>query len=171
MNQEQERWYAVIDTAQDERLHALVLACREHQCLVGGKLDPELAPTLPWLVAFDPREPLAQAWRGEGVGKGWGILLTSFLSFAGVRHHLKKFLNVRLPDGQVVWFRFFDPLTLQTLFRCSTPDEQAPWFKGVERYVLEQDEQPGHYHVRFSDGQLRAELVGSLPMAAPAVIA
>ena len=161
-----ERWFAVIDTAQDERLHGLVLACREHQCLVGGKLDPELAPTLPWLVAFDPAEPLGQAWRTEGVGKGWGILLASTLSFAGVRQQLKKFLNVRLPDGDVVWFRFFDPLVLQTLFRSSTPAEQAPWFKGIGRYLLELDEQPGHYHVRFSDGRLGAELTTAMAVAA-----
>lgn len=161
-----ERWFAVIDTAQDERLHGLVLACREHQCLVGGKLDPELAPTLPWLVAFDEAEPLAREWRTQGAGKGWGILLTSSLSFAGLRTHLKKFLNVRLPDGQVVWFRFFDPLTLETLFRCSTPAEQEPWFKGVERYAIELEDRPGHHHIRFEDGRLHAELV--LPTAAAA---
>ncbi|HEU0044499.1 DUF4123 domain-containing protein [Sphingomonas sp.] len=158
------RWYAVVDTAQDERLLGLVQGCREHQCLVGGTLEPELAATLPWLVAFDPAEPLARAWRGEGTGKGWGILLTSDLPFASLRTHLKKFQNARLPDGRLVWFRFFDPAVLQALFRSSSPEEQAPWFKGVERYVIEADDQPGHYHVRFADGQLSAEMIA--PVAA-----
>lgn len=155
------RWYAVIDTAQDERLLGLVQACRHHQCLVGGTLEPELAATLPWLVAFDPAEPLARVWRSDGAGKGWGILLSSAMAFANVRAHLKKFQNARLPDGRLVWFRFFDPFVLQTLFRCSTPQEQAPWFNGIERYVIEAEEQPGHFHVGFADGQLRAELVAA----------
>ena len=144
----------------------LVATCRRRECLVSGNLHPELAATLPWLVAWDPAEPLARAWESDGVGRGWGILFASELSFSAVRAHLKTFLNARLPDGQVVWFRFYDPLVLQIVLRGSAPDEQAVWFRKIDEYVLDEEDQPYRFAVRFENATLRVETLPPLATAA-----
>lgn len=138
-------WYALVDTAQNPALIDKVRACRSHACLISGELDPVLAAALPWLVALNASEPLTTAWRSEGEGHNWGILMQSTLRLDELKRHFKKFLNAMLPDGQTVLFRFYDPRVFRTYIRAATPDECAPWFKGIIRYSVE-SESPGHYH-------------------------
>ncbi len=68
------RWYAVVDTAQDQMLYSLVKQCREHVCLISGELNPVLAAALPWVVVLNPLEPLAIEWRSRAkarTGESW----------------------------------------------------------------------------------------------------
>ncbi|MDP3908197.1 DUF4123 domain-containing protein [Novosphingobium sp.] len=139
------RWYAVIDGAQDPRLMALVQSCAQHDCLISGKLDPALAPALPWIAVLDPAEQLTQVWRDHGQGRHWGITLQSAMDLLHVKLQLKKFLNARLPDGRLVLFRFYDPRVLRTYLTAATPPERDPWFGGITRYSVEAAE-PGVYH-------------------------
>jgi len=159
-------WYAVIDTAQDAGLHALVTGCREVQCLVAGEVPDVLAATLPYLVRLDADEPLVSRWRTQGAGRGWGIMFDTDLPPDALRLRLKRFLNARLPDGSVVWFRFYDPLVLRTMLRASTPAELAPWFRGIAGFVVE-GERPGRLHrLHQEDGVLvEADLdwTGAMP--------
>lgn len=149
-----EHWYAVVDTAQDPALYGMVKQCAQHACLISGKLDPDLAAALPWVVALNASEPLMAAWRTEGEGRNWGILVQSPLPLDYVRLHFKKFLNAMLPDGMTVLFRFYDPRVFRTYIRAATPQERAPWFRGISRYSVE-SERPGHYHdFTMRDGQL-----------------
>jgi len=147
------RWYAVIDGAQDPRLVPLVQSCAQHTCLISGELDPGLAPALPWVALLDPAERLAEVWREHGQGRNWGIMLQSPLDLLHAKLHLKKFLNARLPDGQLVLFRFYDPRVFRTYLRAATPEERAPWFAGVTRYSVETP-QPGTYHDFTLNGAL-----------------
>jgi len=135
-------WYAVIDTAQDTRLHPLLTGCREVQCLVAGEVPAVLAATLPYLVRLHGDEPLLAHWREAGAGRGWGIMLHTDLSPDALRLRLKRFLNARLPDGSVVWFRFYDPLVLRTILHASSSTELAPWFRDITGFVVE-SEHPG----------------------------
>jgi len=144
-------WYAVVDTAQDPRLHPLVTGCREAQCLVAGEVPGVLAATLPYLVRLDPAEPLLSLWRTAGAGRGWGVMIQADLAIDALRLRLKRFLNARLPDGSVVWFRFYDPLVLRTILHASTPAELAPWFRGVVRFLVE-GERPGRLHRLHHEG-------------------
>lgn len=130
-------WYFAIDGAQDPRLFDLVRHCAQHCCLISGKLDPDLVPVLPWLAAVDPQESLTQVWREHGRGRNWGIALESPLDLLHVKLHLKKFLNARLPDGQLVMFRFYDPRVFRTYLLAATDEERAPWFAGVSRFSVE----------------------------------
>ena len=139
------KWYAIIDGAQDPRLLSLVQKCSRHVCLISGELDPALAPALPWLVELLPDENLTAVWKRDGAGRNWGIAMLSALDLQHVKLHLKKFLNARLPDGTVAMFRFYDPRVLRTYFAAATPEEIAPWFRGIERFSVESP-QAGQFH-------------------------
>lgn len=154
-------WYAVIDTAQDPALYPLVKGCRDVQCLVAGQVAPVLAATLPYLVRIRADEPLMHRWRSVGIGGGWGIMVQTALSRDALRVRLKTFLNARLPDGSVVWFRFYDPLVLRTFLHRSDPADLTPWFRDISRFVVEGEESDRLYHLGF-DGTRVLEAVEPL---------
>lgn len=124
--------YAIVDTARDRRLYPLVKTCRHHVCLFAGDLDPSLAEAAPYLVRLDDEEPLAQVWADEGLGEHWGIFCESALALRDLKLHFKKFLLARLPDGDVVIFRFYDPRVWTTYWPTCTAEEQAEWLDGVQ---------------------------------------
>lgn len=152
-----QQWYAVVDTAQHDGLVHLVRSCAQHVCLFSGKLTPDLAATAPYLVLIDEREQLIHEWRQHGKNGNWGILLLSELPIEQLRKHLRRFLQVKLPDGAICLFRFFDPRVFPTYITAATADEQEPWFTGISRYYIEaKDEDPRDFrmlHGQLHDGQ------------------
>jgi hypothetical protein len=147
-------WYAVVDTAQDAKLYPLVRGCSAAQCLVAGDIPFILAGTLPYLVEIKPGEPLLENWRAMGVGQGWGVMMQARLSLDALRLHLKKFLNAKLPDGMVVWFRFYDPAVLLTFLRNCTAEELEPWFREIDQYLVDGDAGDGQLRLSRTDGRL-----------------
>lgn len=146
-------WYALVDTARDPALFGLVKRARRQECLFSGDLAPVLAAASPYLVAVDGAEALLAAWRENGSGQNWGIMAESELAFDALRRHFKKFLNVRLPDGTIALFRFYDPRVFGTYIRACTDEERAPWFEGVRRYAVE-DEDGAIHNYRLRGGRL-----------------
>lgn len=146
-------WFALVDAARDPRLYGLIQRCRDHQNLFAGTIDPSLAAASPYLVRLDESEPLLAAWRAEGAGGYWGILVESLLPLAELRRLFRRFLQVRLPDGEVVMFRFFDPRIFATYLPASPPGQVPQWFDGVVQYVLE-DENGDQHQFRWRRGRL-----------------
>ena len=146
-------WFALIDTAQDDRLYPLIEQCAVRTCLLSGDLAPVLAAASPWLVAIDEREPLLGIWQRHGAGRSWGILLETPLSLGEVRSHVRRFLQAMLPDGTVALFRFFDPRIFLTYLPAAPPEQQAAWFDGVTQFAVEGDDGAQH-SFRWRRGQL-----------------
>ena len=128
-------WFAVVDCARDARLHTLVDRCSQTRCLYSGEYDEETRKALPYLVEVRPDEPLAETWRQYEGGKFWGLLCQSEQGFDKLRRHFRKFTTARLPDGEVVMFRFWDPRVFDTFVKSATPEEIVPMFEGVSSYV------------------------------------
>jgi hypothetical protein len=145
-------WFAVVDTAQDEALFPLVRQ-GEHVCLMSGKMIPELAAASPYLVELDSNPALLAEWQQNGQGRNWGILCDAELAMAELRRHLRKFLQVKLPDGQVALFRFYDPRVFRSYIVAAAPDEQARWFDGVRQFSVDGVD-GAHHEFRWRRGQL-----------------
>ncbi|KAA1195091.1 DUF4123 domain-containing protein [Photorhabdus heterorhabditis] len=103
----EEKRYAVIDGAAEPRLFFIL----EHfdppvTCLYDESLQPELLKVAPYLVEVTEKVGLFLAeW-----GTPWGILLHSQADMKTLRQHLRKYLQVLLPDqAKPVFFRFYDP--------------------------------------------------------------
>lgn len=142
------RWFAVIDCAQDPRLIDLVHQTSQHDCLFAGTLDPGVAAVAPWLVEVREGEPLMPVWRQHGTGLNWGIMVESPRDFASLRRHLRHFITTKMPDGEVVMFRFWDPRVLPVYFASATPEERNPWFDGVNCFAVEQQGQLQYFHAQ-----------------------
>ncbi|MFL5260314.1 MAG: DUF4123 domain-containing protein [Hyphomicrobiales bacterium] len=129
--------YAIVDTARDPKLHPLVVASPPYACLFAGDIPDPLDKASPYLVGFSDPSPLKEAWREKGWGSSWGMVCRSSLTLDELRRHLRKFLLAQLPDGDTVFFRFYDPRVWRVYWPTCTAEEQAKWLAGVDEFITE----------------------------------
>ena len=129
--------FAVIDAAREQyALDLLRQSKEEYKSLYEGA-DDEIADWGPWLVRLPPTSPLLKSLVAEGWGQSWGIYLTCDRPFAEVRKHLRRFLTVKLPDGDQVLFRFYDPRVIRVFLTSCTPEETTEFFGPISEFLLE----------------------------------
>lgn len=113
------RFYALIDLAAAPELVALVdaLATRgAAQCLFSGDLDPALRRVSPFIVDLARAPGLVERWHAGGGERPWGVLVETPLPLHLARRHVRRFTQVRLPDGSgPVLMRVWDPRVLGVL--------------------------------------------------------
>jgi len=110
LRQKLPRLYAVIDGARDpEALAWLRAAGLPYQCLYAGQKAVDLADEAPYLLHLGgeraPLEALCEHYADEPTG----VFLTSDLAFYDVRRQLRRFLLVKGPDEETMYFRYYDP--------------------------------------------------------------
>lgn len=81
-----------------------------------AKVDSAL---LDWIVATLWKEP-------------WGIFVSSQRDLETLRVHFRKFLLVRLPDGEKWYFRYYDPRILRVYLTNCVPLELQQFFGPVQ---------------------------------------
>ena len=142
--------YAVLDAARDIKILALLMQTKEeHQSLYEGVEGAKLSQVAPYLVKLGKDSLLLSSLLLEGWGNNWGVYLTCTSDFPEVRRHLRHFLEVQLPDGKQVYFRFYDPRVLRVFLPTCTAEEANRFFGPIKQYLME-DEKPDKL-LRFSD--------------------
>lgn len=102
--------YAVIDGARDpEALAWLRGAGLPYQCLYAGQKAIDLADEAPYLLHLGGERTPLQALCEHYGAEPTGIFLTSDRAFYDVRRQLRRFLLVKGPDGETMYFRYYDP--------------------------------------------------------------
>ena len=134
--------YAILDAAHDIRILALLLHHKEEcQSLYEGPQGLKLAQVAPYLVRLQKDSKLLETLVKEGWGKNWGVYLTSPSDLHEVRRHLRHFLQVKLPSGEQVYFRFYDPRVMRVFLPTCTPEDTTQFFGPIQNYLVE-DENP-----------------------------
>jgi hypothetical protein len=113
----------------------------QYESLYEGQSKAQLALFAPYLVSLPAQSKLLEKLANKGWGKSWGIYLTCNLPFHEVRHHFRHFLMVNMPNGDQVYFRFYDPRVLRVYLPTCTPEEVYQFFGPVRRFAAE-DEKP-----------------------------
>lgn len=117
--------YAVIDGARVKHLKKeLAQHNVTHCCLWAGALEPSMQQVAPYLVELTAQSSFLRWLLHEGWGKGWGIYLTSDYRLKPMRKHLRKFLQVKGPEGQTLIFRFYDPCVMSSFKMAATPEQR-----------------------------------------------
>jgi len=133
--------YAVIDGARRlDLLTRLDEFAPPHQCLYIGELEPEVAVVAPWLVELRENEDFFDWLFDEGWGDSLCIWLTSEAPILDVRAHFRRLTIVEMPDGQMVYFRFYDPRVLRAFLPTCDEAQKAQMFgEAVERFFVEDE--------------------------------
>jgi hypothetical protein len=153
--------YALLDGASVKGLLGKLAQCRpEHDCLYRGQLGPDMVEVAPYLVRMERDATFTQWVLGEGWGKHWGIFaITREARLAMLRQHFRRFTMVRDPDGQNLYFRFYDPRVLRTFLPTCTPQELQGFFGPVLAYAMEDEDPARMLRFTFDRSALRrAEL-------------
>jgi len=130
-------WFAIVDGAADPRLYPVISECSKHACLYEDDYADETRAALPYLVELIDGEQLPDLWRKHEPGRFWGIVCQSQLEFPALRRHLRKFTTARLPLGDVVLFRFWDPRVFVTFAEDGTEEEVAPFFEKIDAVIAD----------------------------------
>jgi len=137
---EQQSAYAILDGASIPTLLDLLEEHEpEYACLFSGKLDPEVEQTAPYLVRLQPGSDFDRHVMEHGWGHHWGIFATipKELPFIAARKHFRTFLRVRGPEGDPLFFRYYDPRVLRVYLPTCNEEEAAVLFGPVVAYLLE----------------------------------
>jgi hypothetical protein len=112
----------------------------EYVSLYEGAVGAQLVEFAPYLVRLEQGSRLLEVLVKEGWGNSWGVYLTSASGISELWHHLRHFLEVKLPDGEQVYFRFYDPRVLRVFVPTCTSEEAKEFFGPIQDYLAE-DEQ------------------------------
>jgi len=135
--------YAVLDGASvPDIVQNLADYNAESICLYRGELDPELAQMAPYLVILPAESELAD-WALNGIGRHWGIFATSKASMKEMRKHFRTILTIYAPDGEPVYFRYYDPRVLSAFLPTCNEEEKKALFGVVNRYYFEDEKGTG----------------------------
>jgi pSer/pThr/pTyr-binding forkhead associated (FHA) protein len=101
--------YALLDASREPSVLKVILESKEeYQSLYEGAPGAQLAHFAPYLVRVPQESALLDTLVHQAWSKSWGVFLTSDTPLKDLRA-LPAFLTVKLPDGQQVYFRYYDP--------------------------------------------------------------
>lgn len=129
--------YAVLDGAAVRKLPDMFEKHgAPHGCLFRGETEPAILVRAPWLVQLTPGSPVLEWLIHEGWGRNWGIyaLVPPGTPFPDVLGHFRQFVQVALPDGRIVFFRFHDPRILRLFLPTCDNGQNAELF-AIPRYL------------------------------------
>lgn len=159
--------YAILDAARDIKILALLLQYKEeYQSLYEGQEGAKLAQFAPYLVKLKKDSAMLDTLVRQGWGQSWGVYLTSPSELPDVRRHLRHFLEVKLPDGKQVYFRFYDPRVLRIYLPTCSPEETNQFFGPIKKYLME-DEKPENLLQFLNQGRGTAKNVIRLSPEVP----
>jgi hypothetical protein len=130
--------FAILDATNEPRVpqKAGELGDRANS-LFRGKAAHDYRAVAPYLVSVD--EELLD-WLLENLWHDpWGMIAISTTDLASLRKHFRRFLLVKDPDGNQMYFRFYDPRVLQAFLPTCTRAEADQFFGPIEQFCVSTD--------------------------------
>ena len=148
--------YAVIDGAAcEELLPKLAEHAPEYCCLYAGELEPDVEEVAPYLVKLVQESPFTQ-WLLESIGeKPWGIFCRVDANLREMRRHFRQFLMVKGPEGENLYFRYYDPRVLGCFLPTCNPEEIQTIFGKIHSFLLVGKEKEAISYAPFSGNVLK----------------
>ncbi|MDW2741683.1 DUF4123 domain-containing protein [Atlantibacter subterraneus] len=125
--------YAIVDGAIEEGLLEFLEKINPpHCCLYAQPVQPDLVPLAPYLVEVTPE---VETWL-QTKESPWGIYLIAEKNMNNLRQHLRKYLQVLIPDeSKPVLFRFYDPRNIWDFLSVLSEWEKI-WFIGpIDKFI------------------------------------
>lgn len=133
--------YALLDASREPSVLKVIYESKEEfQSLYEGAQGQQLAHFAPYLIRIPEKSPLIETLINQAWSKSWGIFLTCDKPLKDLRTHFRHFLNVRLPDGKQVYFRYYDPRVLRLFLPTCQPDEINQFFGPVKQFLMEAED-------------------------------
>jgi hypothetical protein len=135
--------FAVLDGASVPELPQILWDLEpENICLYRGELEPDIAEVAPYLVKLEYDHPFTKLVCEQGWGKHWGIFVITpaEVDIRAMRQHFRRFLMVYDPDGQLIYFRYYDPRVLRVYLPTCNVEEAKTVFGPIGSYFTEDED-------------------------------
>lgn len=134
-----------------------LLAAKESGCetisLFTADPDSTLHEVAPHFVIPKGNGPFVRTWASLW-GENTGFLFATDAPLAKVRTHLRRFLMVRAPGGESVYFRFYDPRVLRAFLPVCTPEEVRAFFGPMVEIACEDTDPSCLLRFKHEEGRL-----------------
>ena len=139
----EQRLFAVLDACDAPPILAKVgeLGASRALCLYRGPVAPEILAVAPYLVMID--EEVLQWLTATVWSEPWGIFVVAKLELEAVRKHLRKFLVVKGPDGETMYFRYYDPRVLPAFLATCNKEELSRFYGDLQAFGYGDGAVPG----------------------------
>jgi hypothetical protein len=133
--------YALLDASREPSVLKVIYESKEeYQSLYEGAQGAQLAHFAPYLIRVPQKSALLDTLIKQAWSKSWGVFLTSDTPLKDLRTHFRHFLTVKLPDGQQVYFRYYDPRVLRLFLPTCLPEETTQFFGPVKHFLMEAED-------------------------------
>lgn len=152
--------YALLDASREPSVLKVIYESKEEfQSLYEGAQGQQLAHFAPYLIRIPQKSVLVETLAKQAWSKSWGVFVTCDLPLKDLRTHFRHFLNVKLPDGKQVYFRYYDPRVLRLFLPTCLPDETSQFFGPVKQFLMEAEDPATALHfTRGPKGASQKEL-------------
>lgn len=128
--------FAVIDACDAREVPYQVIEWGEEKAvsLYRGNEELDFADFAPYLVHVDKgilEWIITQVWE-----EPWGIFVVCSQNLPTLRQHFRKFLIVQDPDGEEMYFRFYDPRVLRKFLPTCNAGELRFLFGPIKSYCF-----------------------------------
>lgn len=125
--------YAIIDGAIEEGLLDFLKRINPpHCCLYAEPIQPDLIKLAPYLVEVTSE---VEEWLQSKVTP-WGIFIITKTTMNGLRQHLRKYLQVLIPEQpKPVLLRFYDPRNIWDFLSILTEWEKYLFVGPVDKFI------------------------------------
>ncbi len=130
----QRQLYAILDACDAPAVPPKVKELGEENgvSLYRGEAEEDYWAIAPYLVRVDASVLdwiVATMWE-----QPWGIFVIANSNLENFRTHFRKFLTVQMPDGEKVYFRFYDPRVIQQFLPTCNDAELGEFFGSIQKF-------------------------------------
>ncbi len=153
--------FVILDGAQNPGLLEVMDASPELEveCLMMGKLEPDMQEVAPYIVQLHEEAPFTQWIFDNGWGQNWGIFLVSKGDLGDVWRHMRGHVRVFGPNRERLFFRYYDPRVLNAFLPTCDAVQLAGFFGDVGCILAEAEDGAVAHCYSMADGQLVNEVV------------
>jgi hypothetical protein len=109
--------------------------------LYRGRAEHEQWAVAPYLAKADPR---LLHWITQNLWKKpWGVFAVAECDLNTLRKHLRRFLTVADPEGEPMYFRYYDPRILAVFLPTCTREELKTFMGPIKAYAIGEPEGTG----------------------------
>lgn len=107
------------------------------ECLYRGQARVNHADSAPWIVSIGSDTATLDWIMEEVYGTRGCIFFTSPHSLDRNANHFRKFIKVKNSSGELIFFRFFDPLLLNGFMEVFSRHQREAFFDGISTIYAE----------------------------------
>jgi len=131
--------YALIDASRDPGVIPLTIEAmtERYECLYRGHAREDYGDQAPWLVELVATEGVFDWVMEEIYGDRSCILFTSKFTTKELAENLRRFTKIRDDDGEMIFFRIADPLTLNSHMPVLSKEQRELFFQKIDTVFAE----------------------------------